>query len=99
MGEITTLLFVYKIKWQYALGLVGFKKLMGSWVRVLLEQTRTYEPARYRFMPINKPMGMKNDPNSYPNGVRSHRVSSTHYYPYTKPILAITSSNTKIITT
>jgi hypothetical protein len=24
------LLFVYKIKWQYALGLVGFKKPTGS---------------------------------------------------------------------
>jgi hypothetical protein len=72
---------------------------MGSRVRVLLEQTHTHEPARYRFMPINKTMGMENDPNSYPNGVRTHWVSGTHYYPYTKPILAITYSNTKIITT
>ena len=73
------MLSVYKIKWQYALGLVGFKKPTGSQVWVLLEQKRTHKPVGYRFMLINKLMAMKIDPNSYPNEVKPHRVLGFGY--------------------
>jgi hypothetical protein len=33
-------------------------------------------------MPINKLVGMKIDSNSYPNGVKTHRVSGTHFHLY-----------------
>jgi len=34
------------------------------------------------FLPINKPMDRKVDPHSYPNSVKTHRISGTHYHLY-----------------
>jgi hypothetical protein len=45
-------------------------------------------------MPINKPMGMKIDPNPYPNGVKTHRVLG---FGYPLPSLVAHHANEKWI--
>ena len=48
-----------------ALDWIRFKKLTDLRVHVLYKQTHIHKPNRWDFMPINKPTGLKIDPNPY----------------------------------
>jgi hypothetical protein len=52
---------------------------MGLRVWVVEEQIHTHVPVGFPFEPINKPMSIEIDLNSYPNRAKTHRVSGSGY--------------------
>jgi hypothetical protein len=52
---------------------------MGLRVWVVEEQTHAHILVGFPFEPINKPMCIEIDPNSYPNRAKTYRVSGSGY--------------------